>query len=209
LVTLILVTSFAFSCEEDLTNINELNPTQEMVSCVTSDCVTEHNSSITLSKNFQQADVENSHNLENAFHDWYTNNNIERIAQTHGQPAWELIQGDVNIIDNISQFYLPFIGVNSEYVEAVVVVTAIEEHGVYRFKLIKREQVPDFPRKTTSRIIGGLSVDFDLRSVAELFLDFKGRKMHHALLRQIMLSLRCLLVQVVMGLLVLWRQSLR
>ena len=143
-----------------------------MVSCVTSDCVTEHNSSITLSKNFQQADVENSHNLENAFHDWYTNNNIERIAQTHGQPAWELIQGDVNIIDNISQFYLPFIGVNSEYVEAVVVVTAIEEHGVYRFKLIKREQVPDFPRKTTSRIIGGLSVDFDLRSVAELFLDF-------------------------------------
>ena len=166
------ITSFIFSCEEDLANINKLNLTQEIANCVTSDCVTEYNGSIALSKNFQEAGVENIHHLENAFRDWYADNNIEQIGQTHGQPAWELIQGDVNIVDNVSQFYLPLIRVNSEYVEAIIVITAIEEHNVYRFKLIKREQVPNFPQKVTSYRIGGLSVDFDLKSAAELFLDF-------------------------------------
>ncbi|MFK8162971.1 MAG: hypothetical protein AB8H12_10965 [Lewinella sp.] len=118
---------------------------QEGIYCLTVDCISSSNPNIVGSLALEPDLIPISQIRKVFKNQWSSESHFIQIFEKIGYPAWNLSQGINGENDAFQQTYVPFIGKDSDRIDALLVATKNEAEDEIRLKFIPRHQVTKFP----------------------------------------------------------------
>jgi len=123
----------------------EISPTSNLAECFTNDCITDYNKLI-ANTDISSKDISFVSEIQSSLLDFWTQDQITRYVELYGSPAWQLTM-KTTVDDTHHKYFVPFIGIEDDKINALLVFSHNEESGNDWVKLVPRNFVKNYPLK--------------------------------------------------------------